>query len=820
MGSYNINTIKKILNARAIIVNNSVINSLIYDSRSLVSPIDSLFFALKGKQRDGHAFIKDLYNRNIRNFVVNKLPADREYFAKANFLIVEDTLLALQKVAQYHREQFNGQVVGITGSNGKTIIKEWLFHMLYNKKKVVSSPKSYNSAIGVPLSIWLLDESHETGVFEAGISFPGEMEILYNIIKPDIGIFTNIGDAHQENFSNLKQKVNEKLLLFKSCNTLIYNKDNKLIHEQITKNENLKNVKLFRWSLKGASDIQITEIISNRRSTKINGIYNRIKYSIIIPFTDKASIENAIHVWAYLLNQQIDNKYIKSQFIDLPPVAMRLELREGINSCTIINDSYNSDIGSLAIALDLLNQQNQHDKKTLILSDILQSGYKESDLYSEVAKIIKIKNINRFIGIGDSILKNRNLFPDNSEFYKSTENLLSKFNSTKFNKEAILLKGARVFQFERISGLLEKKSHRTVMEINLSSMLHNLNYYKSLVSEKTGIIAVVKAFSYGTGSYEIANLLQYHGVSYLAVAYTDEGVQLRKAGINIPILVMNPNAGDFSKLIDYNLEPEIFSFRTLSLFIKSARKNSEKIWPVHIKINTGMNRLGFGKDNLPDLVYELKKNNNLKVSSVFSHLAAVDDKESDEFTRKQISLFEDMSQYIQESLNYPVSRHLLNSSGIEKFPEAAYDFVRIGIGLYGTANDNNALKNVCTLKTSISQINIVHAGESIGYNRLEKVITESKIAILPIGYADGLSRRLGNRKGKVLINSKFVPIVGDLCMDMLMVDITEITAKEGDIATIFSEKLPVGKLAKQIDTIPYEILSGISARVKRVYITE
>lgn len=820
MASYNINKIKELLNADGIIVNNAEIKNLIFDSRSMVSPSDSLFFALQGKQRDGHDYIKDLYNRKIRNFVVSHLPHDPEYFDKANFIIVKNTLSALQKIALYHRSKFHGHVVGITGSNGKTIVKEWLFHMLYNKKRLVRSPKSYNSSIGVPLSVWQLEESHETGIFEAGISFPGEMNSLYNIIKPDTGIFTNIGDAHQENFSDLSQKINEKLLLFKSCNTLIYNKDNKHVHEHIVKSEYLRNVSLFSWSIKGTADLQITGIIYNRDRTTINGIFYNNKISIEIPFTDKASVENAIHVWAYMLYQGFDNKYICNHMKDLPPVAMRLELREGINSCTIINDSYNSDIGSLSIALDFLNQQNQHNKKILILSDILQSGYKETELYSEVAKLLKIKNISAFVGIGDSLLRNKNLFPGNSSFYISTEKFLSEFPLEKFNDEAILLKGARIFKFERISGLLEKKSHRTVLEINLSSMIHNLNYFKGLLSEKTGIIPVVKAFSYGTGSYEIANLLQYHGVDYLAVAYIDEGIQLRKAGIRIPILVMNPYAGDFNQLTDNNLEPEIYSFRTLGIFIETLRKNGINAWPVHIKINTGMNRLGFGKEDLPALIRELKQNNMLKVSSIFSHLAASADKNSDKFSKQQIGLFEQMSQYIMDKLDYSVSRHLLNSSGIERFPEAAYDYVRIGIGLYGTGSVSGGLKNVCTLKTSISQIHKVSAGESIGYNRKETVNTDSVIAVLPVGYADGLSRRLGNRKGRVLIKGKEAPIVGDLCMDMLMVDITGIKAKEGDSATIFSDQIPISKLADQLDTIPYEILAGISARVKRVYITE
>jgi len=820
MASYDINSIQKILNAQSHIVSNDIINHLIYDSRSLVSTTDSLFFALKGKHRDGHNFIKELYDRNIKNFVVSQLPKDIQYFKNANFLVVSNTLNALQQIAKFHRNTTKTKIVGVTGSNGKTIVKEWLYHVLYNKQKVIRSPKSYNSSIGVPLSVWLMDEGHETAIFEAGISFPGEMQSLSLIIKPDIGIFTNIGDAHQENFQHLTDKINEKLILFEECNTLIYNKDHKQIHECIINNKNLKTVSLFSWSAKEYANLQIKSINNNNNGVIIKGVFENNNLSISIPFIDKASIENAIHVWSYMLCQRFSNDYISMYMKDLPSVAMRLELKEGLNSCTIINDSYNSDIGSLSIALDFLNQQNQHDNKTLILSDILQSGLKESDLYNKVHDLLKIKGIQRFIGIGKVIARYRDIFPNNSEFYSSTEDFLAEFNSNNYLEEAILLKGARVFRFEKISIVLEKKSHRTVMEINLTAMANNLKYYKDLLPDKTGIIAVVKAFSYGTGSFEIANLLQYHGVDYLAVAYIDEGVQLRKAGINIPILVMNPYAGDFNKLTEYTLEPEIYNFRTLKMFVRAAKKDGTRTWPVHIKLNTGMNRLGFVKDDLPDLINELQLHNYIKVNTIFSHLAGSNKPEADQFSKKQIVLFDEMYRYIQERLDYQVKKHLLNSSGIERFSDAAYDYVRIGIGLYGEVQGRTGLNNVCSLKTTISQIQNVVSGGSIGYNMQEVVKSSTKIAVLPIGYADGINRKFGNRNGSVLINGKKAVVVGEICMDMMMVDITGIQTKEGDQVTIFSEKNPISKIAEQLDTIPYEVLAGISTRVKRVYITE
>ncbi|MFC2119296.1 bifunctional UDP-N-acetylmuramoyl-tripeptide:D-alanyl-D-alanine ligase/alanine racemase [Bacteroidota bacterium] len=819
MAIYTINKIKEIINGSGKVIKNSKIRNLLFDSRNLISPSDSLFFALEGKQRNGHDYISSLYNKQLRNFVVKQLPDIKKY-PGANFIIVDNTTKALQELAGFHRSNFSGLTIGITGSNGKTIVKEWLFHLLSNMKKVIRSPKSYNSHIGVPLSIWLLENNYDIGIIEAGISHPGEMETLYNIIKPDIGIFTNIGNPHQEHFISLEQKIKEKLKLFKSCKTIIYCSDHKKIHEEIVKNKNLRSDNLFTWSTKESANLQITNIKTINRNTIISAKFNTEKIKIEIPFSDNASIENAIHVLALLLHQGFSKENISNKMKGIPPVAMRLELIDGINSCTVINDSYNSDIDSLSIALDYLNQQNQHEEKILILSDIYQTGYVEKDLYTKVSKLLQTKKISKLIGIGSSISHHSEFFAANSLFYRSTDEFIRKHNIETFNKQAILLKGARVYEFERISNILERKSHRTVLEINLSSIIHNLNYFRSIIPKKTGIMAVVKAFSYGTGSYEIANILQYQGVDYLAVAYVDEGIQLRKAGICVPILVMNPEAGNFTKMIDNNLEPEIYSFRMLSLFINCVIRNSVKAYPIHIKLNTGMNRLGFKQNDLDELIKKLKQHDILKVQSVFSHLVAAEDPGFDDFSKSQIKLFDILSNKIQTNFNYPVLRHILNSSGIERFPGALYDMVRIGIGLYGIGSNQNNLKNVCTLKTRISQIHNVSKGETIGYNRKELIKKDSRIAVLPIGYADGLNRKLGNRIGKVLINDKYAPIVGEICMDILMVDVTSIQVEENDTAIIFSDEYSVTEIAQQLNTISYEILSAISARVKRIYITE
>lgn len=817
----------------------AVIKHLLIDSRSISSPETSLFFALKTERNDGHKFISEAYKKRVRNFVVSELPRDISQFAESNFILVKDTLPALQHLSANHRKKFNIPVVGITGSNGKTIVKEWLYQLLQEDKHVVRSPKSYNSQVGVPLSVWLINEENDIAIFEAGISRPDEMEKLEAIISPTVGLITNIGQAHDENFLSPKQKTGEKLKLFVHCNTVIYCKDNLELNEEIVRAFSLlsqgegKVVSHFSWSRKSKSNLQVGKVTKEGNETEIQGVYNNDFIHIRIPFTDEASIENAIHCWAIMLFLGYSSKIISDRMTRLSPVAMRLELKEGINNCSIINDSYNSDLGSLAIALDFLNQQKQHSKRTLILSDILQSGKNEDELYKEVALLVKEKGINRMIGIGEAIARQENKFDSEKSFFKSTSDFLVHYNGNLFSNETILLKGARAFGFEKISQILQQKAHETILEINLNALIHNLNYYRSKLTPNTKMMAMVKAFSYGSGGFEIANVLQHHHADYLAVAYADEGIELRKAGITIPIMVMNPEEASYDAMIKNDLEPEIFSFRVLKLFEDAVKRcdltpgpspsGEGRRFPIHIKLDTGMHRLGFDKKEVNELAVRIGNSKYLEVRSVFSHLAGSDEPSLDEFTRGQIKKFGEMSEIITSHFSYPVLRHILNTAGITRFPGAQFEMVRLGIGLYGIgANETEQaqLKNVSTLKTTISQIKNIPAGESVGYSRKFTAKKETRIATVPIGYADGLSRRLSNGKGKMIIAGKPAPIVGSVCMDMCMLDISNIQCAEGDEVIVFGEQNPISHIAKDMDTIPYEVFTGISRRVKRVYFHE
>lgn len=805
---------------------NPEITDILVDSRRLISPENCIFFAITGRNKNGHDYIPELYNKGIRTFVVSTNSLPMHDYKGANFIKVRNTLTALQALSAAHRKSFDIPVIGITGSNGKTIIKEWLFQLLNKRYKIVRSPKSYNSQIGVPLSVWQMEDSNQLAIFEAGISQPDEMEKLQSIIRPNIGIFTNIGEAHNENFISLNQKAGEKLKLFTKVDTLIYCPDHAGIQEVLIRSQILETVESFTWSRKLPADLRITSVVKDKlKRTAISGIFREKEYKIEIPFVDEASIENAIHCWATLLYLGIDQEYISEGMPLLQPIAMRLEMKAGINHCTIINDSYNSDINSLSIAIDFLNQQSSHKKRTVILSDILQSGKDSEELYADIAGILKKKNISRIIGIGPAISRQAEVFEMEKAFFPSTEAFMRKFSFTLFSNETILLKGARVFEFEQISKALQQKSHETVLEINLNAMVNNMNYFRSQISPITKIMAMVKAFSYGSGSYEIANLLQFHRADYLTVAYADEGVELRKAGIILPIMVMNPEEHSFDAMIQHNLEPEIYNFRILGALERSIRKNilpSNKPVKIHIKLETGMHRLGFEATDLEKLSDRIKNNRRLYVQSVFSHLSASDDPKSDEYTREQIDKFKSMCDGFCSTDGHPVLRHMLNSAGITRFPEAQFDMVRLGIGLYGVAanpEDADKLENVSTLRSSISQIKHVKEGERVGYGeaRVEK---DTDIAIVPVGYADGLDRRLGNGHSYLMVNGQKAPTVGNICMDMCMIDISEIKAKESDPVIIFGDERPVTDLAKDLDTIPYEVMTSISGRVKRVYFQE
>ena len=828
--AYPVSQIAIILNAELtgnLSAKDSLVKQLLIDSRTLAEPEGVMFVALKTPNNDGHRFIKELYGKGVRIFLVNADYAKANDFKDASFIKVKDTLSALQQLTTFHREQFDIPVIAITGSNGKTIVKEWLHQLLSPDKNVVKSPLSYNSQVGVPLSVWQMDEAHELGIFEAGISQPGEMEKLEKIISPTIGIFTNIGEAHSANFQNTQEKVEEKMELFRHVDTLIYCRDYRNIDHAMKYNSAYAGLRFFTWSAKMDADLRVTNIAQGVGNTTIDAQFNGNKISITIPFTDDASIENAMHCWAYMLFSGYENTVIAERMNGLQPVAMRMEMLKGMNNCTIINDSYNSDINSLSVALNFLHRQEQHSHKTIILSDITQSGNDEIELYGRIAATLKAKPPTRLIGIGEAISRNAGLFDLEKHFFASTADFLKHIHEFNFKDEAILLKGARSFEFEKISHVLQEKAHETVMLINLAAIAHNLAYYRSLIKPSTKIMAMVKAFSYGSGSFEIANMLQFHHADYLAVAYPDEGVELRNAGISLPIMVMNPEPGSYDLFLKYRMEPEVYSFRTLKMATEAVKhtvgaQNFVPL-PIHIKLDTGMHRLGFAEENLEELIALLAQTPQLTVKSIFSHLAASGSDKHKDFTLQQVEKFTKWSDKIMAALPYPVMRHILNSAGIARYPQAQFDMVRLGIGLYGVGNDaaeQRKLENAGILKSVISQVMHLKKGETVGYNQRGVLEKDSTIATVAIGYADGISREFGNGKGKMKVHGKLAPIVGDVCMDMCMLDITGIAAKEGDEVLIFDDAASLQQVAKDMNTIPYETLTSLSGRVKRVYIHE
>ncbi len=816
MSAYTISSIATIIGGSLTMEHNSTIRHLVLDSRKTTSA-EALFFAIRGEQHDGHSFIADAYAKGVRNFVVSQ-PIDASAYPNSNFITVNNALHALQQLCAHHRQQFNIPVIGITGSNGKTVVKEWLFQLLEDEHSIARSPKSYNSQVGVPLSLWQLAPYHTLGIFEAGISQVGEMQRLAPMVQPTIGVFTNIGVAHAENFDNAQQKAQEKAMLFQQCEHVIYCSDDPVVAAAV---QQLTHPRRYNWSRQHKATLSIVAINTTAHATHITGLYKTQAISITIPFTDSASIENAIHCWLVLLTLEVTNNTIAQRMTDLTPVAMRLELLNGINECTVVNDSYNSDLGSLEIALDLINQQKQHSKKTLILSDILQSGWTPEQLYKEVARMVRDKGIARLIGIGPTVSKHAHLFEIEGSYYPSTEAFLAAYNPSLFQQETILLKGARKFRFEQISNLLQQKNHETVLEINLNAVVHNLNYYKNLLQPNTKLMVMVKAFAYGSGGFEIANVLEFNRVDYLAVAYADEGIELRKKGIRLPIMVMSPEPATFEDIIRYQLEPELYSLSILQQFAQAVSINNTA-YPVHLKLDTGMHRLGFAMQEMDDLIAALKQQPQLQVQSVFSHLAASDEAPHDNFTHQQAQQFEAMANRIAKHYEPPILRHLLNSAGISRFPEYQFDMVRLGIGLYGigVAGNQEQLQNISTLKTVISQIKTVDDNASIGYGRSKFTQGAMRIATLPIGYADGLRRQLSNGNGHVWIHGKKAPIVGRVCMDMCMVNLDGIDAQEGDEVVIFGDEHPIAEWAEQMNTIPYEVLTGISRRVKRIYYQE
>jgi alanine racemase len=798
---------------------------LLIDSRKLVYPAHTVFFALHSQRRNGHEFIPELYDRGVRCFVVSETP-DAAAFPEASFLVVSDTLHALQQVAGAHRGRFSYPVVGITGSNGKTIVKEWANHLLSPDFRIVRSPKSYNSQIGVPLSVWRMQPDDELALFEAGISLPGEMEKLEAIIRPDIGIFTHLGDAHAEGFRSMEQKVQEKMILFRHCRTLVCCRDHALIFDA-ARAAMQPGQRLFTWGTGEDNDLQVRSTDKTEGGSRIHCRYQDADFSFDIPFSDMASRENALHACALMLLLGVGPEKVAARMPGLPALAMRLELREGINRTVIINDSYSADWDSLLLALDFLEQQRQHPRRTVVLSDIFQSGRPAGALYGSIASALAQKHVGRIIGIGPAISGYASLFEEagmETAFFPATDVFLEQAHPSWFRDETILLKGARRFEFERIARMLEKKVHQTRLEINLASVTHNLRQYQRLLDPRTKLMAMVKAFSYGAGAYEIANLLQFHRVDYLAVAYADEGVELRKAGIRLPIMVMNAEEDSFPALTAYDLQPELYSMemaRSLAAFIQSEGLGE---FPVHLKLDTGMHRLGFAPAEVPALARWLRETGCFRVQSVFSHLVASEDPTEDTFTRQQGAIFLEACGLLQAELAYPIVRHIANTAAIRRHPELQLDMVRLGIGLYGIDPGfpgQGSLVEASTLRTTVAQVRAVPAGETVGYNRKGTLQRDSLVATIRIGYADGYPRSLGNGAGRVMISGNLFPVIGHVCMDMTMVDVTghpEIGA--GDEVLLFGGELPVAQLAHWAGTIPYEILTGISQRVQRVYFDE
>ena len=783
------------------------------DSRSVVTPEHTLFFALTGNNHNGHDYIRTLYTDGVRAFVISEFREEFNQLTDANFIVVENVLTALQQLAAHHRQHTQAEVIGITGSNGKTVVKEWLYQLLANDHAVYRSPRSYNSQVGVPLSLLGIDPKTEIAIIEAGISQKGEMQHLQQMIQPTIGIFTHLGDAHGENFASREEKLAEKAQLFTSCQWVIGQTGEALEYIKVP-----SITSFFLWGEDPKADIHVKTMNIALGHREVQVTFGNKHFILDIPFPDIASYENCMNAVSILLLKQYSPDVITSRVQQLSAIAMRMEIKDGINNCTLVNDYYNSDPSSFQLALNILATQDASKERVVILSDFMDTGKAGDDLYPSIAETLRQANISLFIGIGKHLSEHRHDFAANSQFYEDTEHFLRQEERDNFNNQIILIKGARAFQFEYIAGFLQKQSHSTILEVDLDAMVHNLNHFRSLTDAH--IAVMVKAFSYGSGSREIASLLQYHRVDYLMVAFADEGIELRAAGITIPIAVMNPEREAFDNMIMFNLEPEIYALDILEDFNRALNKHGIKRFPVHIKLNTGMNRSGFDEQDLPRLLEFFKTEHSVYIRSMFSHLAGSDETAHDEFTLGQIHLFERMTERIQAQFNYKIWRHILNSAGIERFPQYHFDMVRLGIGLHGISATHANLQPVSSFKTYISSIREVPEGQSIGYGRKSYTTRPSRIAVIPVGYADGLNRHLSNRVGNVFVKGKRVPIIGNICMDTCMIDVTDTNATVGDEVEIFGKHILVTELSEQLGTIPYEILTGISHRVKRVYYKE
>ncbi|MDY6091738.1 MAG: bifunctional UDP-N-acetylmuramoyl-tripeptide:D-alanyl-D-alanine ligase/alanine racemase [Prevotella sp.] len=818
---YTIEKITTLIGARRVGESEAQIGWLLTDSRSLCFPEATLFFALSSARNDGHRYVGDLYRRGVRNFVVSHLPQSINDYPDANFLVVMSPLEALQRLAERHRDEFDIPVVGLTGSNGKTMVKEWLYQLLSPSMVVTRSPRSYNSQIGVPLSVWLLDTQSEVALFEAGISQPGEMAALRDIIQPTIGVFTSLGDAHQENFRSLEEKCMEKLQLMLHAATVVYDTDDQVVGRCLRKS-GYAGEKLG-WSLTDPRAAFFVE----RQESDANGVTVTYRFrdaagSYHLPFIDEASVKCSYACAVVALHLGIDAEQLDERMRLLEPVAMRLEVKEGQRGCTLINDSYNSDVNALDIALDFMARRpdSKGRRHTLILSDICQSGDNPEALYHKVSELAVKRGVDQLIGVGQTISSQAAAIEVKEKyFFNDVTQLIGSKVFASLHDEVILIKGARPFGFDQLTELLEQKVHETILEVNLGAVVENLNYYRSFLKPTTKMVCMVKADAYGAGAVEVAKTLQDHRVDYLAVAVADEGVTLRKAGITSNIIIMNPEMTAFKTMFDYDLEPEVYNFRLLEALVKAAEKQGITGWPIHVKLDTGMHRLGFDPEkDIDSLVHRLKHQTALIPRSVFSHFVGADSDDFDEFSAKQFECFERGSKALQAAFDHKILRHIDNSAGILHFPERQLDMCRLGIGLYGIdSRDNHILHTVSTLKTTILQLREVKKEDTVGYSRKGTLQRDSRIAAIPIGYADGLNRHLGNGHCYCLVNGKKAPYVGNICMDVAMIDVTDIPCQEGDMVEIFGEQLPVTVLSDALDTIPYEVLTGLSSRVKKIY---
>ena len=815
---YNTRKISEILNCEAAVACDFEIKEVSIDSRSVSRPESTLFFALQGANHDGHDYVGQLYEKGVRSFVVSERRPEFTPLEDACFLEVNDTLEALQHLAQYHREHVQAEVVGITGSNGKTVVKEWLYQLLADEESVYRSPRSYNSQVGVPLSLLGIGKNIQTAIIEAGISKPGEMVRLERMIRPEIGIFTHLGDAHGENFESLQQKLEEKSVLFRDCKCVVGRQGEAMRYIASAIGQ---DAVLLVWGEEEELPVKVRVKSVGLEGREVNVRYGQQEFDVKIPFADEASFENSMNALCVLLYKNIDPAVIAERIRGLQPVAMRMEIKEGINHCVLINDYYNSDAASFQLALNTLAMQDAGREKVVILSDFVDTGTEERALYREVAALLRKANVTTLIGVGEQISSCKAYFLlPRCRFYKDTDSFLKQESREQFRNQVILIKGARKFRFEYIAGFLQKQSHSTVLEVDLDAMVHNLNYFRSLTPPETMIAGMVKAFSYGSGAGEVASLLQYQGVNYLMVAFADEGVELRAAGISIPIGVMNPEPEAFDNMIEFNLEPEIYSLELLEAFDQVLERHGIERYPVHLKLNTGMNRSGLNPEEIPALLDFFRVRRNVVIRSMFSHLAGSDEAVHDDYTRQQIDSFIRMTGEVQSRFDYKIIRHILNSAGIERFSEYSFDMVRLGIGLHGISAVGAPLQPVSSFKTYIVAIRRVKGDETVGYGRKGVLQRDSRIAVIPVGYADGLNRHLSRGVGEMLVRGKRVPVVGNICMDACMLDVTDTDARVGDEVEIFGKHIPVTEVAEKLNTIPYEVLTSVSHRVKRIYFKE